>query len=179
MVLGLHQDQHQVGADAEIGPLVADDQPSIVGGNLLHRRVDHHDDVGADGVFGGMEFEQGHIVTDVDQAGPLVGLDHPVLLLQAIQRKGLGMLLHVTELPADVEVANFSAFLPVEGFGAGCEQLLHEGRNRLPFFTHAGDGLLHADGVPHFEGSQIPVEAPLHRPVDAHDVVGDLRNARR
>ena len=77
LLLGGEENEHEVGAGAEVLALVADHQRVEVLPGLFHRRPQHGDGVGAEGVHLGVELHEAAAVAQVDErrAG--------VLLLQA------------------------------------------------------------------------------------------------
>ncbi len=74
---GQHADPHQVGADAEVGAVVADHQamPAVVV-ELDQRGFHHLDHAVVDRVHLGVELEQQHAVVGVEQAGALLPTHH-------------------------------------------------------------------------------------------------------
>ena len=69
-----HDEQRQVGADREVGPLVRHHEPHPSVSARLHGLVDHGQHVAADGVHLGVELEAEDAVAQVDDRGAGVPL---------------------------------------------------------------------------------------------------------
>jgi len=148
---------------------------------LLHdvaRFRDHLDHAVIHGVHLRMKLQAGDAVPDVDQRRAFVLLDELVLVLQIGQQDDPGIRFQL-DIPLLLEVVVVEAvlLLVVEALAPLFQHLFDLLRHlQLQLFHHL-DGLADADRIPGLEGTQLVVVTPLHRIVDADDVVADLGNA--
>ncbi len=173
------QELHEVGADGEVGGVAGDDEGFEVAdgvGRGLEGLGDERDDVAAEGVHLGVEFDGGDAVAEVDEGGAGVLFDDAVGLLEGGERDGAGRCRDglvgsgggVEELAA----AGGLGGVAVPGgilVGAGVEEPGDVFRDGQPEELHLVRGGTGAGGVHHFEGAELPVEAGVHGLVDLDD----------
>ncbi|GBD28788.1 hypothetical protein HRbin31_00809 [bacterium HR31] len=176
-LLGLHEEQDQVGARGEVRALVGHHHRLEPALRLPQGLVEHPDDVLADGVHLGVELHAQDPVPQVHQAGARVVGNH----------RSLGLALPEHEDPfgppdrgvgpgSRLEHLQGSVGATVEG-PAGVQDVPHQGRQIHAVGLQPLRHLPHAQGVPRLEGAHLPPEAPTQGAVHVHQVVGDLGDA--
>ncbi len=164
---------------------MVDDEAAEIAFADLHAFGHDLDDVFVDRVHsrleGGVEFDAGDAVAEIDQRRALVGVDDLFLVPFELgeEDEGLGTRSRRRSPCFRVVVLASGGRLDVEALVARGK---HVGDPRRRFDAvrfHFFDDLLHPEDVPGLEGSEIPVVAPAQGVVDIDDGVGDLSEAVR
>ena len=177
-LLGLEQQQHQVGAHREVASLVGDDEGLEVALGFAHGRGDHRDDVRADRVHLAVELQAQYAVAEVQEAGARVASHLGTRATQRVQVDGARVLGHGSAVRPREKVTR-ALRLRVEALLRRLQHRGDQGRQLQALVAHALGGFLHAHRVPEFERPESPAEPPAHRAIDGNDVVGDLAHATR
>ena len=178
-----HEEEHEIGADGEILGVVGDDEgfEGVAGASGLEGLEDEGDNVGAEGVHLGVEFDAGDAIAEVDQGCAGIFLDHTVGFLGDSHRPDSGGNFHWfpvlgSQFPVTLSRGSFGVVLIPSLFSGG-EEFFDVGGDGAAFLFHAGYGRFNAGGIPELEGAEFPVEAEVHGAVDFDDGVGDFGNA--
>ena len=165
---------HEVGADAEVVAVAGDDEAQEVADGFrfgLEDGGDQRDHVAADGVLERVQLDAGDAVADVDERCAGVGADDLVGAAE-IGDAGVAGLLRDGLPGVRGGVVALRAVGRVPGWVAGIEERGDGEADGERRGLHARYGVFQAGGVPHFERSQLPVEAGAHGAVDGRSVVG-------
>ena len=184
------EELHEVGADGEVGGVAGDDEGLEVGDGFaggLQGLGDEADDVVAEGVHLGVQFDGGDAVAEVDDGGAGILLDDAVRLLDDGERgdpfgRDDGLVVAGDGVEEEAAGGDGGVVLVPGGirFAVACrlsEKLFDVGGDGRSGGAHLFGGGADAGGVEHLEGSELPVVAGPHGGVDLDEVVGDFGDA--
>ncbi len=162
-LLRLEEHEHEIGPDRKVRGLGADDERREVVLCLLDRGVEHRDRVAADGVHLRVEVHGQDAVADVHQAGAGIAPHDAFPLFSR---------------PKNLKVGRRRGHRSIaETIGAALEDVRDEGR--CLFDADGFEDVANPEGVPCLERTELPAEAPPHRPVDIVNRVGNFRRRMR
>ena len=176
------QKLHEVGADAEVVAVAGDDEAGEVADGIgvgAENRGDERDDVAADGVLEGVQFDAGDAVAEIDERGAGVAADDACERRKSATRAwpgcwGIGSQAPVSGLKHCGPSGEYQETFGAPGWRAADRRRVLTGRLRV--FMRATVSR-NAGRIPHLEGAELPVEAGAHGGVDGGRVVGGFADA--
>ncbi len=180
LLLGSHQDQHQICADGEIHRLVGDDHGVEICLQSFQALVEHRDQVRTDGVHLGVKFAAHHAVAEIDQARSGIALDFAAGIFQRLENDDAFRLFDFFRCAAaNIEKDRGTFFRFVKPFPPARQNFLDNRWKCSPFFLHLSREGLDANRIDDLERTEFPGEAPAHRAVNVDHVIGNLRHTTR
>ncbi len=178
LLLGAHQNQHEVRTNGEIHRLVGDNHGVKVGLQVLQAFVKHGDEVGADSIHLGVKLAAHHAVTEVDEACAGITLHFTASILERFENDDALWLLDFFRCATANIEDRCGAFLRfVKSLTNAGQKLFDDRGQRAPFFLYLPCEGLDANRIDYLERTEFPGKAPAQGTIDLHNVVGNFRNA--